>query len=96
MCNIGNGTLTTSSCKEFDLHLLPKDDCYQIGWSEWPKFFNGSSAKDVLKRAENSHYVHLWNKLSHDEVGKVDSKAAIIVIAQNYCPKIFYTLDKYF
>lgn len=95
MCNI-TGTLDTSSCKEFDLHFLPKDDCYQIGWDEWSKFFDESAAKEVMKRAEKSHYVHLWNQLSHDEVGKVDSQSAIVSIAKEFCPKVFYTIDKYF
>lgn len=48
--------------------LLPKEDCYQIDWHEWKKFFQEKSANEVQERSENSHLIHIWNKLSHDEI----------------------------
>jgi lactosylceramide 4-alpha-galactosyltransferase len=84
----------TTDCDNF--HLLPREICYAIGWKEWKLFFKEKEANNVKKRLENSHFVHLWNKHSSNYKIQLDSKAAFIELAENFCPKVFYTRRNFF
>lgn len=74
-CKVRNGTFDTN-CKGFN--LLPTQDRYiQIIWEDWKKFFHEGDATEVKKETEKSHFIHLWNKHSYEEIAKAGSKAAI-------------------
>lgn len=92
-CNFESPT-ATRKCKEFN--ILPKEECYAIGFDEWQIFFNESSRNEVKLRTKDSHFIHLWNKFSSNYKIKTDSNAAFIDLARKFCPKVYKTREEYF
>jgi Alpha 1,4-glycosyltransferase conserved region len=89
-----SGTNITDDCEHFN--LLPISQCYAIAWEEAKKLFTADYAEEVEMRTRDSHFVHLWNKVSWSYRVRVESESAIISLAQSYCPRVLSSLDEYF
>ncbi|CAO1335167.1 unnamed protein product [Diamesa hyperborea] len=76
--------------------VLPQKYCYAISYPEYQKFFDGGYLKEVLERIEDSIIAHVWNKLSESTKLSVNSSAAYIHLAKQYCPKVIEACGEYF
>lgn len=76
--------------------VLPQKYCYAISYPEYLKFFDGGYLKEVLEKIEDSIIAHVWNKLSESTKLSVNSSAAYIHLAKQYCPKVIEACGEYF
>lgn len=74
-------------CEGF--HVLPNKLCYPITGLSWKMFFNEQYTEQALRAVEDSVVVHFWNNISKKTPLKVDSNAAYVVLAKQFCPKTF-------
>jgi len=49
-----------------------------------------------LKKVEGSYGVHVWNKMSSEEKIIVGSKQAYGLLAQKYCPLVYWNCGPVF
>lgn len=84
----------TAPCDNFN--VLPISECYEIGYKQWESFLDPYEAKDVLERTKASTFVHLWNKFTSDFRLRVNSKAAYVTLAKEFCPIVFSSLQTFF
>lgn len=76
--------------------VLPQKYCYAIAYPEYAKFFEEGYLKEVMERLEDSIIAHVWNKLSESTKLSVNSSAAYIHLAKQYCPKVIEACGEYF
>lgn len=81
-------------CEGF--HVLPNNFCYPITGLLWEKFFKEEFREKALKAVKNSVVVHFWNNLSKKTPLRVDSKAAYITLAKQFCPKVMAGCEDFF
>lgn len=86
LCNMTNmnDIMKKRSCHDF--HFLSSEDCYEIYYHEWRKFFEPNSADEVMTRTKNSSIVHFWHYLSKSKKINKTSDVAYIRMAKMYCP----------
>ena len=94
-CNTNNNSIMLSErCSGFQ--VLPAKYCYAIPYPEYAKFFEERYLEEVLRRIEDSIIIHVWNKLSYSIKLSVNSSAAYIHFAKQYCPKVIEACGEYF
>jgi lactosylceramide 4-alpha-galactosyltransferase len=69
---------------------------FSIDYRSWKLFFNESQSDEVLKKAEGSYGVHVWNKLSSEEKIIVGSHQAYGLLAEKYCPRVYWNCGPVF
>jgi len=88
-CNFGNVTITEPfRCP--NLIIFPKQKAYEINWREANYFFKEKYAESTMERLKDSHFTHIWNKVSTNEVIHKNATSAYVMLAKAYCPSIFY------
>jgi lactosylceramide 4-alpha-galactosyltransferase len=70
--------------------VLPPSVFFSVDYRSWKLFFDESRSDEVLKKVEGSYGVHLWNKMSSQEKIIVGSKQAYGLLAQIYCPRVYW------
>jgi lactosylceramide 4-alpha-galactosyltransferase len=70
--------------------FLPPSVFFSIDFGSWKLFFNESRSDEALKKVEGSYGVHLWNKFSSQEKIYVGSKQAYGLLAEKYCPGVYW------
>lgn len=79
--------MTRQNCRGFK--VLPPEQCYAIHASDRDMFFDPRFVNDVMKSTENSFAIHFWNYLTRTKPLLTNSVAAYIVLAQQFCPRVF-------
>lgn len=90
LCGFSYGKFT-KYCDSFT--LLPSEKCYAIKYQNWKDFFEVGSVSKVMKMTEDSYYVHLWNKFSHNKIVKIDADTALNRLSKRHCPGVYNTLE---
>ena len=49
-----------------------------------------------MKKVEGNYGVHLWNKMSSEEKIIVGSKQAYGLLAEKYCPRVYWNCGPVF
>ena len=83
---------TREKCSGFA--VLPPSVFFSIPYWSWKLFFNESQSDEVLKKVEGSYGVHVWNKMSSDEKIIVGWKQAYGLLAEKYCPRVYWNVDR--
>lgn len=86
--------MTSERCGGFRVYQ-PRE-FYAISWQDWYKYFNRKATKSTLDVTKDSLAIHVWNKLSTNEIVEVGSNVAYDVIAQKNCPRVYRACGKYF
>lgn len=82
------------SCEGF--HVLEKSFCYPITGVSWAKYFDESFANEAMTKLNDSLVVHFWNNLSKKSLLSVNSNAAYVQLAKQFCPKVIAACGEYF
>lgn len=94
------GYAMTSLCNETDLikaipmkeckgfHIMDSYLCYEIFYQDWWKFAEEEFANEVMGRVQNSLVVHFWSSCWDNRTLDVNSEAAYIQLAREFCPKV--------
>jgi lactosylceramide 4-alpha-galactosyltransferase len=69
---------------------------FSIDYRSWKLFFDESRRDEVLKKVEGSYGVHLRNKMSSQEKIIVGSKQAYGLLAEKYCPRVYWNCGQVF
>ncbi|KAL7041977.1 hypothetical protein ACKWTF_000975 [Chironomus riparius] len=93
LCDVSN-FYSTTKCKNFT--ILERDKCYAISWEEWEMLFQSRDFNIARKRTRNSYFIHLWNHFSASRNSYKSSNNALNRIAEEFCPKVYESLDIYF
>jgi lactosylceramide 4-alpha-galactosyltransferase len=67
-----------------------------IDYKSWKLFFDESRSNEVLKKVEGSYDVHEWNKMSSQEKIIMGSKQAYGLLAEKYCPVVYWNCGPVF
>jgi len=86
--------MTRENCA--GIAVLPPSVFYRIDYNSWKIFFNESRGDEVLSMVEESCGVHVWNKMSSQENITVGSKQAYRLLAQDYCPLVYWNCGPVF
>lgn len=73
-------------CSNFT--IFSQNKCNEIRWNEAKVFFEEKISEKTLTRIENSYFVHLFDHLTKTHQLRTNSTAALIRIAEKYCPKV--------
>lgn len=92
--NITKEMSAKGSCDGF--HVLPKELCYPISGLSWAKFFNETMSDYAMQKVDNAIAVHFWNNLSKHEKLSVNSSAAYVQLAKQFCPKVISSCGEFF
>lgn len=109
----GPGTLTRvlrKICRINDIYSMKPEYCwgfkvfgpetfYAIYYPIWRHFFetNPTVVNSTLDKIKNSISIHVWNKLSKNEIiDKNKPKTAYGIVAEKNCPKVFESTGRYF
>jgi len=76
--------------------VLPPSVFFSIDYRSWKLFFDESRRDEALKKVEGSYGVHLWNKMSSQEKIIVGSKQAYGLLAEKYCPRVYWNCGPVF
>ena len=76
--------------------VLPTSVFYSIYYPSCRLFFDAFRSDEVLKKVEGSYGVHVWNKLSSEEKITVGSKQAYGLLAEKYCPQVYWNCGPVF
>lgn len=91
-----NDNLEMVGARCLGFQVLPQKYCYAISYPEYAKFFQEGYLNEVMDRIEDSIIAHVWNKLSEGTKLSVNSTAAYIHLAKQYCPKVIEACGEYF
>ena len=97
MCHVDKRTKDVPlKCANFT--MLPKNKCYEIGFSEWQRFFDASQTDFVMNRIKGSYFVHIWSHLNSVEIlsKSEDSGTVYFKLAEKFCPKVLLASDDLF
>jgi lactosylceramide 4-alpha-galactosyltransferase len=89
LCRTEHVTKTTRE-KCLGIAVLPPSVFFSIYYTSWKLFFNESRSDEVLMIVNGSYGVHVWNKLSSQEKIFVGSKQAYGLLAEKYCPRVYW------
>jgi lactosylceramide 4-alpha-galactosyltransferase len=62
----------------------------------WELFFDESRSDEVLKKVEEGYGLHLWNKFGIQKKITVGSKQAYGLLAEKYCPGVYWNCGPVF
>ena len=95
MCDISNTQgMHRKLCKGFE--LLPSSSCYAIEYFNYLKFFEEQYLNEVMSKTKNSLAIHFWNFASSWKMLPTQSNAALINIAEQFCPRILSVSGEFF
>lgn len=86
--------MTRENCHGFE--VLPTELFFPIGYEARDPLFNMAYAKQTLEIVKNSYAVHQWDGLFHLVRLKVGTKAAIGIMAEQNCPKVYASCGQLF
>jgi lactosylceramide 4-alpha-galactosyltransferase len=69
---------------------------FSINYKSWKLFFDESQSDEFLKKVVGSYGVHVWNNLSREEKSIVGSKQADGLLAEKYCPGVYWNCGPVF
>lgn len=92
--NVTKEIIAKGNCEGF--HVLPNKSCYPITGLSWAKFFNETLSKYVMQKVEEALVVHFWNNLSKHTQLSVNSSAAYVQLAKQFCPKVISSCGDFF
>lgn len=89
MCNTTDPhKMTRKNCGGFE--VLPTEACYAINYPEGSqKFFNSVFLEEVLHKTKDSFAIHFWNVMTGSASALTSSNAPYVIIAREYCPKVY-------
>jgi lactosylceramide 4-alpha-galactosyltransferase len=76
--------------------VLPPSVFFSIDYKSWELLFDESRSDEILKKVEDSYGVHLWNKFSSQKKIIVGSKQAYGLLAEKYCPVVYWNCGPVF
>ncbi|XP_063709063.1 lactosylceramide 4-alpha-galactosyltransferase-like [Culicoides brevitarsis] len=81
----------------YDFEVLARETFYPIGFYEKDLFFNPSNLTQALEKVKDSYAVHCWHGGYLGGVHlKVGTQAAIGVLAEKHCPKVYAAVEELF
>lgn len=86
--------MTRDNC--FDFEVLPTKTFYPIGYKAYGPLFNETQLETTMNLVKESYAMHAWNGLIGQSRLKVGTKAAIGVMAEQNCPKVYATCGSEF
>jgi lactosylceramide 4-alpha-galactosyltransferase len=86
--------MTREKCS--GIAILPTSVFYRIGYKCWELSFDESRTYEILKKVEESYGVHLWNKFISQKEITVGSKQAYGLLAEKYCPGVYWNCGPVF
>jgi lactosylceramide 4-alpha-galactosyltransferase len=96
-CKLPNNNTSKEDfrCDALDMQIYPISKAYAIRWA--PKsmnsLFDPQKTEKVLKRLEESHFVHFISSLTGKMKFTKNSTVAYRILAERSCPKIFEVSD---
>jgi lactosylceramide 4-alpha-galactosyltransferase len=63
---------------------------FSIDYRSCKPFFNESQSDQILKKVEGNYGVPLWNKMCSEEKIIVGSKQAYDLLAEKFCPRVYW------
>ena len=94
LCLLQVTNMTRENCS--GISVLSPSVFYRIPYWSWKLFFDESQSDEFLKKVEGSYGVHLWNKMSSEEKIIVGSKQAYGLLAEKYCPRVYWNCGPLF
>jgi len=82
------------NCQGF--HVLPWNFCTPVTWTVWFQLFDEPAAEKAMLKSKDAIVVHFSNKLSKDRRLSINSTAAYIQMAREFCPRSLELCDEYF
>jgi len=70
--------------------VLPPSVFFSTDYRSWKLFFNESRSDEVLKNVIGSYGVHVSKKMSSQEKIFLGSKQAYGLLAEKYCPRVYW------
>lgn len=86
--------MTPERCKGFK--ILPSEEFYPIDFNSWRRYFTSDNLNETMRIIEKSRGIHVWNKLSHSKVVKIDQKVPYTIVARQYCPLTYHNCGNTF
>lgn len=86
--------MTSDRCDGF--RVYQPTEFYAVSWEAWYNYFNRDSTKSTLDMTKDSLAIHVWNKLSENEMIEVGSNVAYGIIAEKNCPRVYRASGKFF
>lgn len=86
--------MTSDRCGGF--RVYKPQEFYAVTWQDWYSYFDGTSTKSTLNVTKDSFAIHVWNKLSTNEIIEVGSNVAYGIIAEKNCPRVYRASGKFF
>jgi lactosylceramide 4-alpha-galactosyltransferase len=69
---------------------------FSIRYRSWQLLFDESRSNKFLKKVEGIYGVHVWNKMRNQEKFIVGSKQAYGLLAERYCPGVYWNCGPVF
>jgi lactosylceramide 4-alpha-galactosyltransferase len=76
--------------------VLPPSVFFNIDYNSWKLFFDESRSNEVLKKVSRSYDAHLWNKMSSQEKFVLESQQSYGLLAEKYCPGVYWNCGPVF
>lgn len=76
--------------------VMPPSVFYPVYYKEWKRYFSTDKFNETMNAIENARVIHVWNKLSASEVVEVGSDVPYALVAEKYCPRVYYNCGSIF
>lgn len=86
--------LTEHKCEDFQ--VFPPEKFYPLSFSRLNYLFEEKYLEKALQITKKSFVVHTWEKVTRNFKHKVGTQALYGVLADLYCPKVYYLSGEYF
>ncbi|KAL1403095.1 hypothetical protein pipiens_019520 [Culex pipiens pipiens] len=95
-CNVSEvANMTRARCGG-QLSVHPPDVFYRIRYPRHDWFFYPERTEAVMTSIKDDILVHMWNKATSGIQLKVNSTAAYVKLAHEYCPNVIKRCDEFF
>ena len=94
LCLLQVTNTTRDNCS--GIAVLSRRVFFSIDYRSWKLFFDESRSDEFFKKVDGSYGVQLWNKMSSQEKITVGSKQAYGLLAEKYCPGVYWNCGPVF
>lgn len=86
--------INAARCKGFKVH--PVETFYPVSFSERDLLMDDRYGRVAMEMVRNAVGVHAWNKVTAEQRLKKTSKAALVQLANKYCPSTFESITDFY
>ena len=79
--------MTKDRCQGFQ--VFPPSVFYPIHYDYWKHYFEISNLTETMRLIKEAKAIHVWNKLSANEIVYHGSQVPYDIVAKKYCPQIY-------